>query len=61
MARKSAKDIINKVKAKKRPEKTNFTFRLDAELLAAFYKKCDKAGVSKTEVLEEIIRDFTEG
>ena len=47
MARKSAKDIINKVKAKKRPEKTNFTFRLDADLMAAFYKKCEKAGVSK--------------
>lgn len=57
--KRTSEKIIQDIKKGKLPkEKRNYTFRLNIELMDKFVEKCEKKGVTQTEVLTEIIKDF---
>ena len=59
MKKRTAKDIIDHLKDKKRQEdRANATFRFNSTLLSRFKGKCEKEGLSMTSVLEELMTDF---
>lgn len=53
------KELLKAVKDKDRPERSNYTFRLNAELYGAFKKQCEEEKVTPTAVIEEFLREFT--
>jgi hypothetical protein len=53
------KAILKAAKAKNRPDKANYTFRFNSELMKTFKEHCEKEGVTATSVLEEFLREFT--
>lgn len=42
-----------------KPDKSNFTFRLDSELYEKFKTQCEKNKVKPTAVLEAFLKEFT--
>lgn len=52
------KDLIESVKAKAKPTKTNYTFRLDITTYEAFAAECKKQGVKPTATVEEFLKVF---
>jgi hypothetical protein len=62
MKKASAKEIIERIKKKRLgSEKSNFTYRLNAELMSRFNVKCERVGIKPTYILEELIEDFLRG
>ena len=60
MSRKAPEDLLKKIKERKRAdEKGNFTFHLPKRLMEGFKAKCEKEGVSMSEVLEELVKSVT--
>ncbi len=51
--------VLKKLKSEKKEPKTNFTFRIREELLNQFKADCKKEGISITDALEELIKEFT--
>jgi hypothetical protein len=55
MVKRDVKGILRRVRAKVKPEKVNYTFRFDKELMEDFRKSCKKQGVTATATLEEFM------
>lgn len=53
------KELVKAAKENERPERSNFTFRLNTGLMEAFKAACKKEGVTTTAVIEEFLRGFT--
>jgi len=55
----SRSEIVKRIKVRKQKEaRKNTTFRFLVEVVEPFQEKCEKAGLSMTQVLEEYMRDF---
>lgn len=52
------KGLLKAAKLKKKPDKSNCTFRLDIELMKAFKGQCEKEGVTPTSIIEEFLKEF---
>lgn len=51
------REILNRARTAK-PDRKNYTFRLPEDLMDKFEETCNKEKVSRTQLLEELIRSF---
>jgi hypothetical protein len=59
MSKVDSKELLKRVKDRKKPDRANVTFRLKTNLMGAFRAVCGKQGVTPTAVLEEFMASFT--
>ena len=53
--------LVRRIKNQGRPEKKNFTFRFDEQLMKQFREACESRGITATSVLEDLMRSFLAG
>lgn len=58
MSKVDSKELLKRVKNKGKPERANFTFRFNTELMDGFKKVCESQAVTPTAVLEEFMTTF---
>lgn len=59
MAKAKKDEILKKIKEKQlESDRKNITFRVKAQLLERFREKCEKNGVTMTEVVETFMEDW---
>lgn len=56
--KKSRQQIIKKLKSQQTGIKKNITFRLDESLLERLDHLCEKEGLKKVDVIEELLKEF---
>ena len=49
---------IKKAIDARNPEKRNYTFRLEVEIMKDFKKKCELEAVSQADVIAELMKDY---
>lgn len=57
--KRSASDVIKKVKERKLKEATaNYTFRINVNLMSTFKERCERKGLKMAPVIEELLCGF---
>ncbi len=59
MAKVDSEKLVDRVKQKNKPERANYTFRLNTALMDNFKEVCEDQEVTPTSVLEEFMESFT--
>ena len=58
MKKQTPKEIIDKLKSQRKPERSNYTYRLPTKLMENLERVCKQNDIKITAVLEELIGEF---